>query len=97
MQMLSADQSLRIQRSVPVRVTCLSGLLWVTQEGDCRDLFPAAGESIDLEPGGVILITALVPAVLSACETGTGLSVGRALARLVSRSWQRRSHACEVV
>lgn len=56
---LEREQSLRVERGVRVEVVCGSGVLWITQEGDVRDLFLAPGERLLLAPSGVMLLTAL--------------------------------------
>ena len=65
---LQPEQSLRIQSRSHVEVVCLSGLLWVTQPGDARDLFVAPGEALRLAASGLTLVTAMVPSVLRARE-----------------------------
>lgn len=47
-------------RGVAVR----SGCLWITQEGDPRDLFVGAGQSVRLDRGGLVVIEALADARL---------------------------------
>jgi hypothetical protein len=59
---LEREQSLRIEPGVRVDIGCAAGVLWVTQEGDMRDLFLARGESLRLIPRGTAIITALEPA-----------------------------------
>jgi Protein of unknown function (DUF2917) len=56
---LEVDRSLRIEPGTPIEISCLSGVLWVTQEGDVRDLFVAGGESLTLSARGVGVVTAL--------------------------------------
>ena len=56
---LEVERSLRIEPGMPIEITCLSGVLWVTQEGDVRDLFVAAGDSLMLSARGVGVVTAL--------------------------------------
>jgi hypothetical protein len=82
---LEAEQSLRIQSRNHVEIVCLSGLLWVTQPGDTRDLFVASGESLRLVPSGLTLVTAMVPSVLRAREM-PALGGTRAWQRWRSRS-----------
>ena len=41
------------------RVECLSGSLWITQDGDQRDVVLAAGESFAFDRPGDALISAL--------------------------------------
>jgi Protein of unknown function (DUF2917) len=55
-----------------VEIGCLSGLLWITQPGDPRDLFVAAGQSVRVAPSGLTLVTAIELAVLRAGEPGSG-------------------------
>jgi Protein of unknown function (DUF2917) len=68
---LEAEQSLRIQSRSHIEIACLSGLLWVTQPGDARDLFVASGESLRLARSKLTLVTAMVPSVLRAREVIT--------------------------
>jgi hypothetical protein len=77
---LEAEQSVRIRCRHEVEIVCLSGLLWVTQPGDTRDLFVASGESLRLVPSGLTLVTAMAPSLLRARELAT--IAGR-------RAWQR--------
>jgi hypothetical protein len=67
---LEPEQSLRIESHRVVEIGCLSGLLWITQPGDPRDLFVAAGQSVQVAPSGLTLVTAIQPAVLRAGELG---------------------------
>ncbi len=69
---LDPDQSLRIESHREVEIDCRSGLLWITQPGDPRDLFVAAGQSVRVAPSGLTLVTAIQPAVLRAWELGSG-------------------------
>ncbi len=65
---LEAEQSLRIESRDDIEIVCLSGLLWVTQPGDARDLFVAPGEPLRLVPSGLTLVTAMLPSALRARE-----------------------------
>jgi len=67
---LEREASVRVEPGTRIEIACLSGVLWVTQEGDCRDLFVAAGESLDLLPRGATLVTALEPSTLRAVDRG---------------------------
>lgn len=40
------------------RVECLSGSLWITQDGDLRDVVLAAGEAFDFDRHGDALLSA---------------------------------------
>jgi hypothetical protein len=56
---LDAEASLRIEPGISVCVTCLAGALWITQEGDVRDLLLTPGQSLVMNPRGLTLMTAL--------------------------------------
>ena len=45
-------------------IRCLSGTLWVTQEGDGRDHVLAAGDEFVIESTGVIVVQAFTPALV---------------------------------
>ena len=67
---LEREASLRVEPGMRVQLTCLSGVLWITQEGDWRDLFLGPGQSFELSPRGVAVVTALEAAsvrVLDVC------------------------------
>jgi Protein of unknown function (DUF2917) len=68
---LEREASVRVEPGARIEIVCLSGVLWVTQEGDCRDLFLAPGESLELFPRGATLVTALEPSTLRAVDRGT--------------------------
>jgi hypothetical protein len=80
---LERDASLRVKPGARVEICCLSGAVWVTQEGDPRDLFLASGESLALSPRGVTLVTALEPATLRVAE--------RSMAAAPLAAWWRRA------
>mgnify|MGYP001770446520 FL=1 len=42
-----------------VRVRCISGLLWITQEGDIRDIILKPGDEFTITNRGVALISSL--------------------------------------
>jgi hypothetical protein len=73
------EQSLWIESRRDVEIECLSGLLWITQPGDARDLFVAAGESLRLAPSELTLVTAMRTALLRARELppAAGISAWR--------------------
>jgi len=49
----------RVHRALGRRIECVTGSLWVTQDGDPRDIVLAAGESFAFDHRGDALISAL--------------------------------------
>jgi DUF2917 family protein len=68
---LEPEQTLRIESHREVEIGCLSGLVWITQPGDPRDLFVAAGQSVQVAPSGLTLVTAIQPALLRAGDVAS--------------------------
>ena len=68
------------------RVECLSGVIWITQDGDRRDIVLEAGEAFDFDRNGDALLSALADSrylLLAACVpavTAPGPSAHRAAA-----------------
>jgi hypothetical protein len=71
------------------RVECLSGSIWITQDGDPRDIVLAAGEAFDFDRRGDALLSAFADSrylLLEACAcaaagvTAPGPSARRAAA-----------------
>ena len=48
-----------------VQVVCLQGRLWLTLEGDARDITLGAGDAHTIERNGLTLVTAFEPSRLS--------------------------------
>jgi hypothetical protein len=53
---LETQQTLRIKPWRTTRIECMSGVLWVTLEGELRDFIVAPGESIDVRRGLTIAL-----------------------------------------
>lgn len=49
----------RVAAPIGRRVECLSGVLWVTQDGDRRDIILEAGDAFDFDRAEGVLISAL--------------------------------------
>jgi len=47
------------KRDRAVRIRCVTGLLWVTQEGDIRDIILKPGDEFTITRRGVALISSL--------------------------------------
>lgn len=55
---LAPAQTLRIRDGAGLRIACLRGAIWLTQEGDARDIFLDAQEQFTLDRPGLTLIQA---------------------------------------
>ena len=56
---LSRGQMLRIEDGQGSLVLCLNGTLWLTQQGDQRDIVLEAGEEALIEHDGLSILNAL--------------------------------------
>lgn len=56
---IAENAPLRIHEGQGLRLHCLKGRLWITQENDARDIFLAAGESFTIDHSGLTLVSAL--------------------------------------
>jgi hypothetical protein len=56
---LATGRTLRLRGAAGWAVTCCAGTVWITQEGDPRDIFLQAGESFTLDRTGLALVHAL--------------------------------------
>ena len=65
---LERDQLVTLRGGKGVRVACLTGALWVTQEQDRADVILEPGQSLVVEHAGLTLITALRASTLRVCE-----------------------------
>jgi hypothetical protein len=63
----------RVHYPLGQRVECVTGALWVTQDGDPRDIVLAPGDSFDFDHRGDALISALDDSrflLLESCRPG---------------------------
>jgi hypothetical protein len=65
---LERDQLVAVRDGKGVRVACLSGTLWITQEHSTADVVLEAGQSVVIDHPGLTLVTALSPSTLRICE-----------------------------
>jgi hypothetical protein len=56
---LPADGTRRVFARPGDRIECVAGALWVTQDGDPRDVVLGAGDAFDVDRAGPLLMTAL--------------------------------------
>jgi hypothetical protein len=62
---LAARSVHRIENAKGIRVSCVRGATWVTQESDPRDLILASGQSIVLDRPGLAVVYAFKEAVIT--------------------------------
>jgi hypothetical protein len=65
---LDTETSLRVEHASVLEIECLSGVLWITREGDLCDRFLATGESFNPSGRGVTLVTALERSLVRVVE-----------------------------
>jgi len=66
---LAKDRIRRVRRPLGRRVECVTGALWVTQDGDPRDIVLSPGDSFVFDQRGDALIRALDDSRLLLLET----------------------------
>jgi len=95
---LEREASLRVEPGTRVEIACLSGVLWITQEGDARDLFLASGESLRLLSRGRTMITALEPSMIRVADVPRVLHAWSARVERSLALWRRlRARATAVI
>ena len=65
---LDAGRLLRIADPEGRGIAVIGGAVWITQQGDARDLFVAEGESFTFDRPGLALVQALRPSRLLVYE-----------------------------
>jgi Protein of unknown function (DUF2917) len=83
---LEREASLRLQQATQVEIVCVAGVVWITQEGDPRDIFVAAGQSLLVQPRGLTLLTALEPATVQVVDRGVAGKAARWWRQMTSRA-----------
>jgi hypothetical protein len=69
---LEPDQLVAVRDAKGVRVTCLSGALWITQERRTADVVLEAGQAAVIDSPGLTLVMALSPSTLRVTEPRVG-------------------------
>ncbi len=57
--LIQPGKSIRVQDGAGTEVCAVSGIVWITQEGDQRDVILQPGERFTLDRGGLTLLVAL--------------------------------------
>jgi Protein of unknown function (DUF2917) len=65
---LEPDQLVAVRDARGVRVACLSGALWITQEHRTADVILETGQSTVIDSRGLTLVMALSPSTLRVTE-----------------------------
>jgi Protein of unknown function (DUF2917) len=71
---LDRDQLIAVRDAKGVRVCCLDGALWITQETMVADVVLEAGQSLVIDTPGLTLVMALRPSTLRLRERVSGAS-----------------------
>lgn len=70
---LARDGMIAVRDARGVRITCLTGVLWITQDNYVKDFIVGPGESHTVDYAGLTLVTALEPTTLSMREASAPL------------------------
>jgi hypothetical protein len=62
---LKRNQLVTVRGGIGHGIVCDSGTMWVTQDGDARDIILRAGESFTLDRNGTALVQAFEPGSIS--------------------------------
>lgn len=69
---LKPKQALKVHGGLGHSIVCHTGSVWVTQEGDPRDIILDAGESFTLDCAGLALVLAFEPSSVSIARPQAG-------------------------
>jgi hypothetical protein len=62
---LEPKSGLSLRNAAGTEITCMSGCIWLTMEGDSRDITLAAGDAHTIERDGLTLVSALESSVVN--------------------------------
>jgi len=91
--MLAKDQVLALPAAEGACVTSEAGAVWITQDGDPRDIVLHAGETFCLERGTATLVQAFAPARIRIAEPRPQARGWAALVQRVRAALGLRGHA----
>jgi hypothetical protein len=81
---LATDQFLKLEGARGARIATFSGSVWITQDGDSRDIVLGPRESFVLDSSGPSIVQALEPVELAIAEPAAQRRPGRLVERLKS-------------
>jgi len=71
---LARDGMIAIRAARGVRISCLKGALWITQDNYVQDFIVGPGQTHIIDYSGLTLVTALEPTTLSVGEPKPSLT-----------------------
>lgn len=90
---LTRNQTLGVREAKGCRVVCRQGGLWITEEGDTRDIVIGAGESFLIDNNGLTLLHATEDACIGLSRPGRGNAW--AVWRRIGARWRRGARAAQ--
>lgn len=61
---LEAHHAMSMMDAIGVQVECRTGQVWLTMDGDSRDIFLAPGDAHSIKRNGLTLISAIEPSLV---------------------------------
>jgi hypothetical protein len=92
---LAKNQAVTLTDARSAEIRCASGVLWITQDHDQRDIVLQAGESFTLDRGGPAIVWALAPSSAEVVAARRPSVLARDAGRQILRrlvSWPQPSH-----
>lgn len=77
----------KTKRNVGLYLLCQEGMVWITQEGDTKDIFLKGGEQFGLDRPGLVIAQALTEVEISVTRDPSLKSVGFKDERCVKPMW----------
>jgi hypothetical protein len=65
---LARDGLLALRDAQGTQILCHEGVIWVTQEGDIRDIIIGPGDALTVRAPGLTVVTAVQPSTLTLVE-----------------------------
>ncbi len=89
--MLAPGELVRLPAGACATIACSRGAVWVTQDGELRDLVLSAGESAELGESALVLVQAFEPSLIRVGAASAGCAAARGSGRKASRPARRWS------